>query len=314
MRGGAFLRLAAALAAIVCIAPSLHAGEAVFPPGSRIGLVPPEGMVPGVGFPGFEDVERKVAILIVELPDAAYDEGVKAIFTQRPAEHVTVDKREMFPFDNGVGYLAGGHEQVDSAINRKWFLLTHDGDITALVTVQVPEPASEIYSDAAIRRTLKTVTFRPTPIEEQLGLLPFRIGDLAGFRVARVMAPATALLSEGPSADDFIGQPRIIVSLAPGGPQQPADRDLFAQRALASMPGLGQLKVTGSEPMRIGGQQGYEIRAEFKDGKTGDDMQLVQWVRFGPGAYLRVVVSAKAEAWPALFPRFRALRDGIEPR
>ena len=79
---------------------------------------------------------------------------------------------------------------MGAEVNRKWFLLTRDGDMTALVTVQVPAQASEGYSDAAIREALKTVTFRPVPLEEQLGLLPFRIGDLAGFQVSRVIPPA----------------------------------------------------------------------------------------------------------------------------
>src|SRR5947208_16422865 len=111
MRLGYCLRSVITMVATLCAAPTLHAAEPTFPPGLRIGLVPPKDMVPSASFPGFEDAERRVGILILQLPDAAYDEGIKAIFAQKPAEHVILDKREMFAFDSGVGYLAIGHEQ-----------------------------------------------------------------------------------------------------------------------------------------------------------------------------------------------------------
>ena len=41
---------------------------------------------------------------------------------------------------------------------------------------------------------------------------------------------------------------------------------------------------------------------------------MVQWLRFGGGAFLQLVGSARAEAWKDAYPRFRAVRDGIEAR
>ncbi len=305
--------LTAAVIAFFCAVPSLQAADVIFPPGLRIGLAPPEGMVPSTSFPGFEDREHKAAILVVQLPAQAYDDGLKAIFAAKPAENVTLEQREMLAFDNGVAYLAVGREQSDIPY-RKWLFLAQHEDMTALITVQIAEAASQIYPDETVRTALKSVTFRPTPLDEQLALLPFRISDLAGFRVSHVLPQATALLTGGPSGDDFLADPRLIVSAAPGGPEQPNDRELFAQRLLATLPGLREMRITGSEPIRIHGQQGYEIRATFKDPRTGDDMRFVQWLQFGGGAYLRVVAFAKADAWQALYPRFRAVRDGIEPR
>ena len=56
-----------------------------------------------------------------------------------------------------------------------------------LINVEVPEAALAVYSDAVIRKALASVTFRPMPIQEQLGLLPFKLNQLAGFRVVKVM-------------------------------------------------------------------------------------------------------------------------------
>jgi hypothetical protein len=58
----------------------------------------------------------------------------------------------------------------------------------------------------------------------------------------------------------------------------------------------------------------HELQAEAKDAKTDTPMRLVQWVRFGPGAFVRMIGIARADAWSKEYPRFRAVRDGVKPR
>jgi hypothetical protein len=42
---------------------------------------------------------------------------------------------------------------------------------------------------------------------------------------------------------------------------------------------------------------------------------VVQWLRFGSGnATMRIIASSPRDDWPKSFPRFRAVRDGIQPR
>ena len=86
-----------------------------------------------------------------------------------------------------------------------------------LINVEVPESARAVYSDAVIRQALASVTFRPMPIQEQLGLLPFKLGQLAGFRVMQVLAQGGVILTEGPT-DDLSKQPYVIVSVGQGSP------------------------------------------------------------------------------------------------
>ena len=43
-------------------------------------------------------------------------------------------------------------------------------------------------------------------------------------------------------------------------------------------------------------------------------LTVVQWLRFGGGAYLQMVGIARAEAWKDAYPRFRSVRDGIDTR
>ena len=49
-------------------------------------------------------------------------------------------------------------------------------DITAVVTIQIPEAAQPAYSDAVLRAALMSLSVRATvPAEEQLSLLPFQV-------------------------------------------------------------------------------------------------------------------------------------------
>ena len=66
--------------------------------------------------------------------------------------------------------------------------------------------------------------------------------------------------------------------------------------------------------MRLGALPGYEIRLEAKSAKTGKDVNVVQWVRFGTTSYIHVVGISPREKWTDSFERFRAVRDGITPR
>jgi hypothetical protein len=291
------------------------AADPVFPPGLRIGLAPPPGMSVSKRFPGFEDADNKVAITLLELPLPAYDNVEKSIFGNVPPG-LTVEKREMFPFHDGIGFLLTGTIQSDGVTLHKWFLLARsiggvNFDLTALVNAEVPEKARAIYTDTIMREALASVTLRPPPLAEQVGMLPFKLGDLAGFRPIQAMAVGGLIITDGPT-DDISRQPYMIVNVGSGAPAAPDDRARIARDMLASAP-LSNLVITSTEAMRIGGNPGFEIRATAKD-MHGDPVKLVQWLRFGAGGYLRIIGVGRADDWDRLFNRFRAVRDGIELR
>jgi hypothetical protein len=303
---------------VLALLPALPAAaDVVFPPGLRVGLAPPPGMTLSQGFPGFEDRDRQAAITVIELPAHLYNEVEKSVFiTELNKPDVTVDKRQTFPFNDGVGFLANFHVTIEGKTFHRWVLLAASAvnpvpDLVTLITVQVPEEALGAYTGETIRAALASVTFRPTPLDEQIGLLPFKIGDLAGFRVVRAIQRVGIVLTSGPRNDDDM-QPQMVISVAPGGPPQASERARFAQSLLATNP-LPDLSPLGTEAMRIGGQPGYETRAEAKT-PTGAPLSVVQWVRFGPSGFMRILAVARKEAWNETFPQFRAIRDGIDLR
>ena len=213
--------------------------ETIFPPGLRIGLDPPGDMKLSTRLPGFEDTERTAVIAILDLPASAYRDLENSAFSlnQQGLDQL---KRESFPFENGIGFLISGIAQQNGAKIHRWSLLaTGIGpsvpNLTMLVNVEVPESALSVYSDAVVRKALTSVTFRPAPIQEQLGMLPFSLGDLSGFQVMQVMPTGTVFLADNQS-DNNERKPFMIVSIDRGGPSEAADRAQFARNLLTNAP------------------------------------------------------------------------------
>jgi hypothetical protein len=296
------------------------AAELNYPPGSRIGLAPPPGLVPSKTFFGYEDPSNSVAMMLVALPPQAYadlDASVTAETLKR--QGVTVESREALPLPSGKAFLVVGRQEVDNVKIRKWILVAASPTLTGFVTVQMPETATALYPDAAIRASLATLAFRAAvPVDEQLGLLPFKVGELSGFRIAGVIPGRAVMLSDAPAgapgSPDSTNEPHIFAAIAAGGPAQSADRDTFAREVFATLPNIREIRVTTSEPLRMAGQQGHQIIADAKDASGTSPLTVVQWLRFGGGGYMQIVGIARADAWKDAYPRFRSVRDGIEAR
>ncbi len=342
-------RVAAALVASVLLAASAavlpaRAADPVFPPGSRVGLVPPSGMVTSKQFAGFADPKEDAAIVITTLPQGAYAEIEKTFNADAfKKQGVTVEKREPIKLAVGTGFLISARQTVDDGHYRKWLLVVPAGDLTALVSVQVPEQ-NKTYSEGVVRAALATLGLRASvPQDEELGLLPFTIGDLAGFKVGGVLPGRAVILGDAPSdhADDAAKPPpppapqdaakgtagpappkpaaaaleaRLLIAVVPGGPAQLDDHAGFARQMFNEIGGITDVHVSLSEPLRVGGQPGFQTMAQAKDARTGADVMVVQWLRFGGSAFMQMTGIASADNWPATLARLRAVRDSVVAR
>jgi hypothetical protein len=280
-------------------------------------MVPPPGLAASTSFPGFEDPDNSVFIRLIALPGNAYGEIEKTMTNDALRKQgMTVDKRENLTLPNGKGLLIAARQQADAVRLHKWLFVAPFGEITALVSFEVPSKAVARYPETTIRTAMATVAVRAdVPDTEKLSLLPFKLGDLAGMRVVRVVPGVALQLTDGPQDTlDAYAQAHLVISAAPGGPQQTRDRDQFARVALTGLPPLKDVRMVSAESMRIGGQPGHEIRAEGRSPQNDAEIEIVQWLRFGTGAYLRILGFGPKQSWTDHFTRFRAVRDGLEPR
>jgi hypothetical protein len=308
---------AGALALTGLPAPAAWAADPVFPTSLRVGMVPPPGFVAGVGFSGFQHADKQAQIVIAELPGYAFESLEKQVAEELQKNPGAAERREFKLNEGGRAFLIVAQRTGSQGNVLQWTLVAHLRETAAMVTALIPEAIKEVAPSEELEKSFASLTVREAvPVEEQLSVLPFSMRELAGYRIVRVQPGSAAMLTEG--ANDAIEaseQPLLLVSIAPAPVQpKPEERDGLARRLISEVPGVKEIRVVRSEPMRIAGQQGHELLIEAKDGKSDVDVSMVQWLRFGAGTVLRIVGIARKDAWDTHYSRFRQVRDGIGPK
>jgi hypothetical protein len=306
-------RLFAVGLATAIINPAFGA-DPVYPPGARVGMVPLVGLAPAKAFTGFETEDHSVKVLVTELPTAAFGEVETAFKNNQSPGPV---KPESIETASGKGYYTIENAREGSTSVRRYSMILSGGTFTGYVAAQIPENAARIYTDDAVRQMFASaVTRKDVPVEEQLSLLPFKVTELGSFTSVHTLAPGAAiLLTDGDEDAKIEAASFMVIGTIATAPAQPSDRDRFAQQTAATIPGLREARITMSEPVRIDGSPGYETRLDAFSGKDKAPVTVVQWLRFGSAiSTLRIIASAPRDDWAKAFPRFRAVRDGIQPR
>ena len=291
------------------------AADVTYPTGVRVGLTPLIGLSRATTFSGFESDDRSVKVLVTELPAGAFNQ-VKTAFSKPDAVGPNGIKPQTIETAAGPAYYTVETTKDGGATVKRYSMMLSGGTFSGYVAVQIPEKAAKIYSDDAVRQMFATATVRKeVPVEEQLSTMPFKVTELANFKNIRTLAPGAAMvLADADETAGFESAPFMVIGVIGARPPEPPDRARFAQESATRIPGVRDWKITMSEPIRIDGQQAFETRLDATSGKDNTSVTVVQWLTFGGSNMLRIIGSSPRDKWQEAFPRFRAVRDGIQPR
>jgi len=310
--------LAAAVLGYLVFLSAALAADPVYPPGSRVGLIPPKDMVVSKRFSGFENPAKLASITIAEMPPEAYAQLAASLSRETlKSQGVTVTSHETLTIGGHPAVLIAG-DQEGAAKLRKWVLALGDPATTTLLVAQstgTKEGASSGYSDAQMRAALKSVALRaPLSVDEQMAALPFHLGDRAGFRPLKVLAGNSLLLTDGPKeVIKNVEQPILIVAASYNPVPPPGEgRDQFARTALAATQSLTDLVIERSQDFRQNGQDWHEIVARAKDASSSQEVVVMQTIRFAPAVTVRMVGLTRTEARDQNIPRFGAVVDSLQ--
>jgi hypothetical protein len=306
-------RLLTAVALLVAATRPALATDPTFPTGVRVGLTPLVGLVQAKSFPGFESDDQRVKVLVTELPADAFGEVQKS-FNAAPANAPV--RPENIETAAGPAFYTVENANDGATAVRRYSMIMSGGTFTGYVAVQIPENVTKIYTDDAVRKMFASAAIRKeVPVAEQLDMMPFKMTDLASFKNVRTLAPGSAVvLADGDESTGFEPAPYMVIGLIGATAPEPEDRARFAVEAARAIPGVRDAKITVAEPIRIDGQPAFETRLDGTSGKDNTAVTVVQWLRFGTPNMLRIIGSAPRDQWSEAFPRFRAVRDGIQPK
>ena len=148
--------------------------------------------------------------------------------------------RESIETAAGLAYYTIETGKDGATTVRRYSMILPGGTFSGYIAVQVPENASKIYTDDAVRQMFASAVIRKeVPVEEQLGQMPFKVSELSGFKNVRTLAVGAAIvLADGDETKGFEAAPFMMVGIVgsdadPAGgsrPFCPAGRDHDSRR------------------------------------------------------------------------------------
>ena len=120
------MRLLLAVLILVSSVDFLYAADPVYPQGSTIGLVPPQGMTPAATFAGFQDEDGGASIILSTVPGIAFGELIAGLSdgSRLAQQGIIEDRRE----NSDSWWKSGATNRRSTAASlrslvRKWMLI-----------------------------------------------------------------------------------------------------------------------------------------------------------------------------------------------
>lgn len=307
--------LPALVLAFAVLVPPLRAAEPVFPPGSRVGLTPPAGLVVSPDFTGFMNSEAGTSILINTMTREAFGEMVSAMTADKLA---TRNMTLLGPCDNvsmafeshciRASQVAGGY------LVQKWILIAKLESETAIVVVTMPDVVMTqgIYSAAEMEVALSSLAYDQALVASPIDALPFTIeeGELLSFQ--RALGGSAAAYA-APATD---GAPQPLWIVAASLEQRTQARELtFSRTAFRQIRNMSGHRITDERPFTMEQLDGHIIEGTAKDEKTGADLYVFQALLVDPSnKYYRLIGLVPAGQKAVYRPEFLRLMQTLRPR
>lgn len=297
-RPGTRRAAAAPLAALFLFLTLPALAQPLFPAGSPLGLQPPPGFFPALGFAGFANATTGARILLAEQP--AMSMAVARVAFAPERQGLTEATRREVQVAGRDGVLVRGR-RGGSAV---WLLAVPGPDLTALVTVMVPRFPVGRADAAAIEASLSSLVLRAPDLAAARAALPFAFDEVAPLRFRQSIGGAAAVLLPQGAALGDAAAPRLTIATSLAATPPPADRRQAAEAALRGV--VPDARIEGGGSLRLGGTE-----AVVTEARAGT-RRLRQWVLFFErGGTLRVLAEAPAAEFARLLPAFERVVESI---
>ncbi|MEZ5853476.1 MAG: hypothetical protein R3D67_01545 [Hyphomicrobiaceae bacterium] len=301
--------------AIALASPEMALARVEKAASSRVSMDIPAGYEQSPLFSGFVNKEEGVSIVVVEMPDAAYDQVAKGLTADalaakglRNAKVITLSRPPPYVFMRA-------EQKTPEGDYDKLMLVLRERGTTALVTANIrktelatgPETEKQVQGILASAR----ITADPAPPRKV-----YTLGYLGPFKPAdTILGTTQAYTLDGKIEPERKDVPRAILIVAPSLDRRPVPPDdKYAEKLLEGLPGLTGFKIHERSIRRIASLEAVELTATAHDKDQKGKVFVYQALLLGSqGGYYRIVGQAPLADSEALMPVFRKIAESFRP-
>ena len=307
--------LPALVLAFAALVSPLHAAEPVFPPGSRVGLAPPAGLIVSSDFTGFVNNEAGTSIVINTMTREAFGDMVSAMTADQLA---TRNMTLLGPCDNVSltfeSHCIRANQVAGGFLVQKWILIAKLESEAAIVVATMPDVVMTqgIYSAAAMEAALSSLAYDQALVTSPIDALPFTIdeGELLTFQ--RALGGSAAAYA-APASD---GAPQPLWIVAASLDRRTQARELtFSRTAFRQIRNMTGHRITDERPFAMEQLDGHILEGTARDEKTGADLYVFHALLVDPSnKYYRMIGLVPAGQKAVYRPEFLRLMQTLRPR
>lgn len=290
------------LALAIAGGTALPAGAKVMQaPGSRVSVDLPDAFKASPVFAGFMELISSAAVIVREVPAAAYDKVVAGLSPEVLAKKGIMDAKVGQLKRTDEHFYVKGEQAHPRAVFEKFILVLRDARNTAVITVNVPKGS---FVNGSIQRSdvIKALTSAKLEAKAAPSRDLFKLAYLGPFKLFG--QPTGTSRSYAMTDDSGPKDARNVLVVSPSLNRLPIKslRD-FSQYALQSLKKQKGLAVTANKDMQIDGMAGYLVTATAKRGASQTPVVIRQLIlQPAAGGYYRLLAVTKAADEARLAP------------
>lgn len=273
--------------------------------GSKVSLIKPPGFTTADTFPGFQQDSTQASIVVTEIP-AGYPQAVAGFTAANlKSRGMTQIGKEKITIDGNPGLLLQLTQSANGTTYRKWIAIF--GDASETVTIVATMPQKEQPSlFRSLKNSITSAKWSRTKVVDPFADLKYAVTATPDLKFTKRIQNALLYTKDGVVPATNPNDPILVVSQAISTVVVIDPRE-YSQKRLALTQQATNIEIVSTEPITIGGLQGYEIVANAVDASTNKPILVYQVMLFEGQTYYIIQGLVDSNAKSKYLPKFKEI-------
>lgn len=254
--------------------------------GTKVSLISPKGFHKAANFLGLQQEQSGSTIMIVNIP-GPFSEVTKGLTKEGfLSQGVVVKETEKITLNNLPAILVTGEQNAHGQIYTKFVLAFGTGKETIMINGASPNNLKEIGEE--IKTSLLTTYYAADKKINPLEIVDFEINiKESKLTFANSIGNGLMFNVDGKIPTQSADKTSLLIAKAFSNVTV-ADKKLFSLNRIKQLP-IEILKINSTAEITIDGISGYEILADGKDKKSGEQEKVYQVILFSDSLYYLII-------------------------